>query len=138
MTAFYSTVKRRVAWFPYEIYFVFREVVLFESYTLNDFLQTMVMITWLTMGVDYLSMISCLSISSKRKRKWSILTFHNTIWNAAMVVRLHIYRMNWIVLWGEPLRWIYVQSVILLNYKGKKDSSNIWIKSYFTHIQYKE
>ena len=69
----------------------------------------------------------------QKKGKWGILTFHNTIWNAAIVVKLDMYRMNWIVLWGEPLRWIYVPSVILLNYTGKKDSSNIWMKLYFTH-----
>ena len=77
--------------------------------------------------------IMFINFIKKEKGKWGILTFHNTIWNAAMVVKLDMYRMNWIVLWGEPLRWIYVQSVILLNYTGKKDSSNIWMKLYFPH-----
>jgi len=59
-------------------------------------------------GCGLLSMISCLSISSK-ERKMGMLTFHNMIWNAPCIQSV----LN--CLWGEPLRRIYVRSVILLN-----------------------
>ena len=66
------------------------------------------LITWLTMGVDYCPWYHVYQFHQK-ERKMGMLTFHNMIWNAPCIQSV----LN--CLWGKPLRRIYVRSVMLLN-----------------------
>ena len=91
------------AWWTIPTNVVFVRAVIF---TINVPLNNVDNLTY--NGCGLLSMISCLSISSK-ERKMGMLTFHNMIWNARYIQSVLD------CLWGKPLRWIYVRSVISLN-----------------------